>query len=410
MGRPIQKTSPVVFNACTSATGFAIVSGLATLALAAIAKPVQKGSTPTPLVRGVGSLVNTNAFFDFTGSFDVNDENGIDFWIYVDMTGATTINTGVQGNVYLFDAGFANSLIATTQFCHGWNHVMLGRGDFVAGAGSAVWATTNFTVLRFKITAAAGVTHSFYLCDFAYAGYSRPQLAVMFDDAYESVIDTAYPVMAARGIVGTVAVIASKIGTSGYMTLAELQTLHEAGWALVNHSVTHGPNFPWLASATQAECLVEIEGGRDYLKNNGFTRDSEHLHYCSPGGEWSANYLAAAAQAGCLMFRGLFGDQAASTGTPTSIGDSGVRESMIAGVVPTNAWSAANLTGRTAQLISSGRSAVYVFHDIVTPANTTIKFLPTDFTTVMNDIYRKKAMIDTVTLPQLREALYDPTT
>jgi len=409
MGRPIQKTAPTLFNACTSATGFSIVSGLATLATATITKPVQKGGASASLVRGVGSAVNTNAFFDFAGAFSINDKKGLDFWIYVDMSGATTINSGVQGNVYLFDAGFANSLIATTQFCHGWNHVMLSRADFVAGAGSAVWATTNFTILRFKVTAAAGVTHSFYLCDLSYAGYSRPQVAVMFDDAYSSVIDTAYPIMAARGIVGTVAVISSKIGTAGYMTAANLATLHAAGWALVNHSVLHGPSFPWLVAATQAACAVEIEGCRDYLIGLGYTRDDEHLFYCSPGGEWSANYLAAATAAGCKMFRGLFGDQAASTGTPTSLGDSGVRESMVASVVPTNAWTAANMTNRTAQLISSGRSAIYTFHDIVTPANTSIKVLPADFTTVMNDLYRKKSMIDCVTLPQLYNALYDPT-
>jgi hypothetical protein len=164
-----------------------------------------------------------------------------------------------------------------------------------------------------------------------------------------------------------------------------------------------------LASATQPECLDEIQTCQDYLSGLGYTRDDEHLHYCSPYGEWTTEYLAAAAEAGCVMFRGLFGDQAASAMTPNGMADSGVRESMIASVVPTNAWTAANLTARTAALISSGRSAIYVFHDIVTPADTSIKFTPANFTTVMQDIYRKKAMLDTVTLPQFRKDLYDPT-
>lgn len=408
MGRPIRTVAPVVFAALTSTSGMAAAAGLNALTTSAIAKPVQLGGLPTALLHGTGTAANTNAFWDFTGSFSINDKKGLEFWIYVDMTGTTTKNSAFVGTVTMFDAGFANSLTTTMQVKHGWNHVRLSRADFSAGAGSAVWATTTFTVIRFKLNAVSGVTHSFWMCDLSYAGYARPQVAVMFDDAYSSVIDTAYPIMAARGIVGTVAVISSKIGTSGYMTAANLATLHAAGWAIVNHSTTHGSE-PFLASGTQAECEAEIRSCQDYIKGLGYTRDDEHLFYCSPYGEWSTAYLAAATALNCKMFRGLFGDQAASAMTPNGLADSGVREAMVASVVPTNAWSAANMTARTANLVSSGRSAIYTFHDIVTPANTTIKFLPADFTTVMNDLYRKKGMLDCVTLPQLYNALYDPT-
>lgn len=408
MGRPIRMVAPVLLNAGTSLTGWAGVDpGIVSLTLSQITGPIQLGAQPITVMHGVGSGPATAGFWDYTGAFSVPDKKGLEFWIYVDMNGATVKNSGVGGAVTLFNSNFSQSMVSRLRLKHGWNHAMTARTDY-APSGGATWAT-EFNRIRFRLDATAGLTHSFWMTNLSYSGFARSQHCVMFDDGYSSVYDVAFPLMQSLGQVGTVAVIASAVGTPGFMTLAQLHELHDAGWAIVNHTVNHAPGgFPWLINASKAACFAEIQGGIDYLVANGFTRDNEHLYFISPGGEWSQNYLDAANDAGVLLFRGLWGDNAADTSVPTAESYMGVREPYVACSSVVSSWNEANLTGRLDKMASSGRSGIWLFHKIETPANDTIKTTIADFTGAMRHAYRKKAQIDNVTLPQYRAALYDP--
>ncbi len=87
------------------------------------------------------------------------------------------------------------------------------------------------------------------------------------------------------GIVGTVYVVPSWIGAPGYLTLAELTTLHNAGWTIASHSWDHTV----LTSLTSAEITTELQSTIDWLNNNGFGDGAYYLAY--PYGQYNDTVL-----------------------------------------------------------------------------------------------------------------------
>ena len=68
----------------------------------------------------------------------------------------------------------------------------------------------------------------------------------------------------------------------------------------------------------------------------------------------------------------------------------------------TNAWTLANITDRIDRIISGGRSITGIlYHDIATPADTAIKTTIANFQGAMDYCYRRKAVCDFPTVPEL---------
>ncbi len=285
----IRQVAPTVINAGTSATNWVLNMG-ATLAA---------GTTPDGVaaLKGVSaSGGNLRINYAPAGGVNLLTAKGIEVDVYCE---SPTLNDPPDGVVLAIllanDSGFANYFASGNMFIRpGWNKIRLGRRDFTA-SGSPTWAT-DVAVIRFNFAFEASQVLTMYIKNLSTPGFARPQIPIVFDDGYESVYTVAFPYMAARGLVGTVGVISSKVGTSGFMTEAQLQELYDAGWSLCNHTHLHQQNV--LKSATQAVCYQEIIECQRYLEGNGWTRDNGHLHFFAPYGEWSANYLAATVQAG----------------------------------------------------------------------------------------------------------------
>ena len=110
---------------------------------------------------------------------------------------------------------------------------------------------------------------------------SKDPVVITFDDGFESTFTIAYPIMQQYGIVGTVYVVPSWIGAPGYLTLAELTTLHNAGWTIASHSWDHTV----LTSLTSAEVTTELQSTIDWLNNNGFGDGAYYLAY--PYGQYN---------------------------------------------------------------------------------------------------------------------------
>lgn len=67
------------------------------------------------------------------------------------------------------------------------------------------------------------------------------QVAITFDDAYESVYNVAAPILDQQQIPYTIFVNTDAVGGQGYMTWAELKELSSKDWVTIaNHSVDHG--------------------------------------------------------------------------------------------------------------------------------------------------------------------------
>lgn len=400
----IRTHEPEVFDPCTSASGFANIAAT-TIGTGAVLLPTGVTGTRARVTGTAG----TNMFWTYSGELDFVGKKGLEMWVYLDVPGPSVNSSGFSGYVRLRDSGAANQYQANYVLKKGWNHIRFGRGNFSAVVGSPVWDTTEFVDIQWKLDAITGVAPVMYFSDLSYSGYARPQICVMFDDGYQSVYDNALPIMAARGIPGTVAVIEGRVEFSSlYMPLSTLREMHDDyGWAMVNHSKTHQQAV--LNAASRADCFHEIASCRDYLKRNGFTRDDEHLCYCPPYGEWSQNYLLAARDAGCTMFRGIgvADNTAPSSG---STGDLGTAPAGAPGseihylshsIQIVSTWSPAQVMAYVDHTVYAGRSAILQYHAIESPADASIKTTPGDFSVVMDHLCRLRGIADFITLPQL---------
>ena len=95
-------------------------------------------------------------------------------------------------------------------------------------------------------------------------------VTLCFDDAYEEVYTIGFPILAEYGIRGTLGIITDEIGGSfeGYpiMDLNQIRELHNNGWEIASHSVTH----PFLTTLTDEEVINEIVNSRNILRSFGF--------------------------------------------------------------------------------------------------------------------------------------------
>jgi hypothetical protein len=96
--------------------------------------------------------------------------------------------------------------------------------------------------VRFEVDTAATnntATNSVYLDSMWLNPAFKPTLMLHFDDGYPSEFSEGASYMATKGLRGTVGVVSSLVGTSGFMNITQLQQLYNTGWDLVNHSNTH---------------------------------------------------------------------------------------------------------------------------------------------------------------------------
>lgn len=126
---------------------------------------------------------------------------------------------------------------------------------------------------------------------------SNGVVAIQFDDGYSSVYSICYPLMAARGIKGTVYMTSGQIGNTGFLTADNLIALNAAGWDIGNHTARE----PDLRTLTIAEQEDEFTDCRDTLNNLGLTRANRHVAY--PGGWYNADTLTAMANTSMLTGR-----------------------------------------------------------------------------------------------------------
>jgi len=114
----------------------------------------------------------------------------------------------------------------------------------------------------------------------AKAEETRGVISVAFDDQYRNQYEYAFPLMEEYGITGTFYIRTDRIGVSGYMSSAQLQTLASSGNEIGSHSHTH-TSFTLLSQAEiQNECSYSKQILESYGLNvtnfaypNGLTND-----------------------------------------------------------------------------------------------------------------------------------------
>lgn len=149
-----------------------------------------------------------------------------------------------------------------------------GNGDAV---GTVSWRSTDsavVTVAQDGLVTAAGYGTGWVVAEVGGNATDsllvtvarRGGITISFDDAYRSAWETAIPIMADLGLRGNVGVYTEAIGWPDFMTEAQLQALHEAGWSMASHTVTHDT----LTVLDAAELDYELRESRAWLDARGF--------------------------------------------------------------------------------------------------------------------------------------------
>ena len=73
----------------------------------------------------------------------------------------------------------------------------------------------------------------------AEGGIERKTAAITFDDGYPDVYTYAFPVLTAYGFPATTYLVAAKIDSPKNLTSDMIRDLHDAGWEIGSHSMTH---------------------------------------------------------------------------------------------------------------------------------------------------------------------------
>ncbi len=224
-----------------------------------------------------------------TVSWNFSSSNHFRIWVYA------SVALPVDGLVIYFSAndGFTKywqwNVNADNNIVAGWNSFHALPGDMVA-TGGMTWNDT-ITRCRIRFNNDHGVNPTLTYDSIYTGGDFQPAILLEFDDGWDGVINHAYPSMQALHTRATASIVADFIGSAGYMTLANLQTLDAAGWAVINHTESH----TYLNSQTEAQQEAAISACDTALATMSTPR-RKHVTY--PNGLWNADTYTALAALG----------------------------------------------------------------------------------------------------------------
>jgi len=180
---------------------------------------------------------------------------------------------------------------------------------------------------------------------------SEDPVVITFDDGFESVYTIAFPIMEQYGIKGTVYVTPAWIGAPGYLTLAELTALHNAGWTIASHTWDH----PALPTLTTTQITTELQTAINWLNNNGFADGAYHLAY--PYGQYNSNVLQVVS---------ILGIKTARTVNWGIISNSYTNYLELPIILIRSDTTRNDWQTELDRSIAQGGTAIFLFHDIIT--------------------------------------------
>ncbi|MEO5949835.1 MAG: polysaccharide deacetylase family protein [Candidatus Saccharimonadales bacterium] len=223
------------------------------------------------------------------------------FRVLVKVDDATNLAT------WLFYVGNA-ALSSSYQWFIAQTDPSLTKAQHYVKAGEWVWITFGFqdagivgtpdrsalTHIRLAASAANGSSITVHFGGIALVDESTafPSGVVSFcyDDSLESTYTQARVALDKYGWVGTEYVICDLVGSGGkYISLADLQTLEDAGWTVGAHSYTLADHATGFTNLNTQQLTDNLRNMRRQLTAWGL-QGGDHLAY--PGGGYNAAVLA----------------------------------------------------------------------------------------------------------------------
>lgn len=195
---------------------------------------------------------------------------------------------------------FATTIIANDlEGSNGWVFVQRPKSQFQANGG-ADWANPVTTIrigVTAEITNVGGET--------AQVGplhlhmNTKTKVINFFDDSNDTDILQAEPYLTANGFVGVSGTILSRIGTAGFLTNENLNTLKKAGWDLVGHHTdVLGTTVGAVTLEEQTALLRGVKAGLKAIDHP----EAADL-FVFPEGKYDINTIAACKAAGIISTR-----------------------------------------------------------------------------------------------------------
>jgi peptidoglycan/xylan/chitin deacetylase (PgdA/CDA1 family) len=93
-----------------------------------------------------------------------------------------------------------------------------------------------------------------------------PMITFFSDDGYDDALNILKPILDKYNYPASIGFVIHYIGTTGRLTLAEIDTLQNAGWEIMSHSYNH----EYMTTLDTAELHYEFYESKEYLQNSGF--------------------------------------------------------------------------------------------------------------------------------------------
>jgi len=204
-----------------------------------------------------------------------SDSTVFHFWIYVpdDTPNTNVTSLEITFSSYTNYAQYFKKTLGTGYKCfvRGWNHIAVHASEFVNYTTES-W-TRPMVRMTFRVFYLAGQTGYITLDNLSVGQESLVKCIFSFDDCDPTVYSNVFAKMSSLGLKGTVYLTKNIITEGSGLTIAQINEMYAAGWAICNHTVSH----PYLNLLTPAEIEAEIQGCTDWLVSNGWTRAAKHL-------------------------------------------------------------------------------------------------------------------------------------
>jgi hypothetical protein len=279
----------------------------------------------------------------------------------------------------------------------GCTALSLGASNDGTGSAAATGSTLFDTVpsglqLQLQLFGAGSSTSSRFFAREIVDNYqAESKTCLIFDDARITVYTDAFPLMQNRGLVGTLPIISSLVGTTGYMSVAQINELFRAGWDIVNHTRSH-LSAATMAAMTQAECLTEILECDRFIAANGWNRRDANKYFVAPFGghqnQNAVNYRAALTEAGCLATFGTTNRCTASQLiSPTFIPRIDFNTLL---TVAGTGYGIATMVDQYTNAVMSGASPMLMLHQFVNVPTSAIDLATSELETLLDRVLALK--------------------
>jgi peptidoglycan/xylan/chitin deacetylase (PgdA/CDA1 family) len=216
-------------------------------------------------VNGVFSCLQKNLNLNFSSG------DGFSVWVYIpDKTTISYFGLRVTSTT-----DWSKYLVIgwNTPLENGWNKMVFCKSEF-ANYGAESWDNTMAEIMV-SVTSKSGQNASIYFDDLRFGIVGEPKVIITFDYGFDSQISKAYPIMATNGQRGVLFPKISALGSYGYLTVTDLQTLEKAGWDISNDTFSHKR----LTEISQEEMEEDIDKAYDWLVANGFGSTAKFFAY-----------------------------------------------------------------------------------------------------------------------------------